>query len=510
MSAAVLETRAAKATLAAGLSMGLSVALQLVSVPVCLRYWGEETYGLWLALLALATLVRTLDFGFIAYVGNELNLQYHGDEQQLRTTLASGLWGALALGILELLAGALILASGALARLLGIPEEVAQHGRAALAFGILLFGFVSTGPSFGIVHKLLVPAGMLHQATWWFMGLQIAQTASLVAAAALGLTLGEAAVLFAVCLALIQGASALYVARKLPQFVPWWRRPSRVRAVRDLVRSTAMSGALLLTQAGTNGIVMVVSAGLGAAAVPAFTTVRTLTSLWTTLTNVLTAPLLPDVVRYHAQGEPRKLVAMLEAHWLVANCLVNLSILVCLPFLDLVYRTWTNGLVALDPGLLCIMLLVVVVGTPGSLIVVYLTGINHLRAVTALYAVRGLVPLAVGFALLPSLGLIGVGLGLAAGELLGPVLVGAWYLQLELRRSGGAGSPRWQPAAVGSALASGFLVLTWLRGPHFGVAYSAALVGVIGSVAWGWHAISAEVRARVLRLIGRAIGLGRR
>jgi O-antigen/teichoic acid export membrane protein len=503
VSGAVLETRAAKATLAAGLSMGLSVALQLVSVPVCLRYWGEETYGLWLALLALATLVRTLDFGFIAYVGNEVNLQYHRDEQQLRTTLASGLWGALALGVVELLAGALIIASGRLAGLLGIPEEIARHGRAGLAFGIVLLGFVSTGPCFGIVHKLLVPAGMLHQATWWFMGLQIAQTAALVAAAALGLSVGKAAVLFACSLAMIQGASALYVARKLPRFLPWWRHPSRSRALRDLVRSTAMSGALLLTQAGTNGVVMVISAGLGAAAVPAFTTIRTLTSLWTTLTNVLTSPLLPDVVRYHAQGEPRKLVAMLEAHWLVANCLVNLSILACFPFLDAVYRAWTRGLVELDPGLLCAMLLAVVVGAPGSLIAVYLTGINHLRAVTLLYAVRGVVPLAVGFTLLPSLGLTAVGAGIALGELLGPVLVGGLYLRSELQRSGSAVAPRWQPIALGSGLAAGVLVLQWVRGPDLGAAYFAALAGVLGSVVWGWLAISAEVRERVLRLVRR-------
>jgi O-antigen/teichoic acid export membrane protein len=499
VSAAVVETRAAKATLAAGLSMGLSVALQLVSVPLCLRFWGEETYGLWLALLALATLVRTPDFGFTAYVANEINLLYHGDLRELRRTLASALWGAWVLAGLELAAAALIVASGALAGLLGIPEEVARQGRAGLAFGILLFGFVAVGPYLGVVHKLLVPAGMLHQSTWWFMGLQIAQTAALVVAAVLGLNVTEAAILFAVCLALIQGASALYVARKLPQFLPWWRGPSRERAQRDLLRSTVMSGALLLTQAGTHGAVMVVSAGLGAAAVPAFTTLRTLTSLWTTLVNVLTAPLLPDVVRYHAQREPKKLVAMLEAHWLVANCLVNLSILVALPFVAPVYHAWTRGLIALDPALLWLLLLSVVVGTPGSLILVYLQGINDLRAVTALYAARGLVPLAVGAALLPSWGLAGLGVGIVLGELLGPVVVGGLYLRQKLRGSGAV--PRWQPVALGTLATAGFLILQLVGGPRMGVFYITSLFVVLSSVGWGWIAISPEVRVRVLRLL---------
>jgi O-antigen/teichoic acid export membrane protein len=501
---AVVETRAAKATLAAGLSMGLSIGLQLVSVPICLRYWGEETYGLWLALISLATLVRTPDFAFSAYVGNEINLQYHRDAQELRTTLASAVWGGAALALVEALAGVAILASGRLAPLLGIPEEVAEHGRAGLAFAVLMLGFVSLGPFLGIVHKLLVPAGMLHQATWWFMGLQIAQTSSLVVAAALGMTLGQAAALFVVCFAVLQGASAIYVARKLPGFFPWWRNPSPARAWRDLVRSAVMGGALLLTQASTNGAVMVVSAGLGAASVPAFTTVRTLTTLWTTLTNVLTGPLLPDVVRYHAQREPKKLVAMLEANWLISNAVVNLSVVACLPFLDTIYHTWTRRLVALDPGLLCLLLLAVVVGTPGALIVVYLTGINDLRAVTAVYSVRGLAPLVVGALLLPTLGVAGLGIGIVLGELLGPVVVGGLYLREHLRRAGSHEAPRWQPIALGSALASGFIGLQWAGGLHAGLAHVATFLGVLATVFWGWRGQSPEVRERVLRFARRA------
>src|SRR5687767_10330113 len=122
MSTGAVEVRAAKATLAAVLSMGLSVALQLISVPVCIRYWGEHTYGLWLALIALANLCRTFDFGFTAYVGNELNLLHHRDPHELRRRLAAAVWGALAVGAIELVVAALVVASGWLPDLLGVPE----------------------------------------------------------------------------------------------------------------------------------------------------------------------------------------------------------------------------------------------------------------------------------------------------------------------------------------------------------------------------------------------------
>jgi hypothetical protein len=123
--------------------------------------------------------------------------------------------------------------------------------------------------------------------------------------------------------------------------------------------------------------------------------------------------------------------------------------------------------------------------------------------VTALHAVRGLVPLAVGFALLPSLGLVGVGVGVALGELLGPVVIGGAYLREHLRALGNPVAPRWQPIALGTALTTGFLTLQWVRGPHFGAVYALALVGVLGSVFWGWVGLSTEVRVRVLRLVRR-------
>lgn len=504
MSAVGVETRAVKVALVTGLSTVLTVGLQLVSVPVCLRFWGNETYGLWLALFALFNVIRTLDAGFAAYVGNEINLRYHLDQLALRRTLASALAGAILVGSLQLLVGVLVVVSGALSGLLGVAPEIARDAGAAFALAVLLVGWVFTGPYLGVVHRLLVPAGMLYQATWWLMGFQVAQTASLVAAAVLGCSLSEAAVLFTAAQLGIYVASAFYIARKLPDYFPWWRQPSWRSGIRDSLRSTVMVGANLLAQVGTSGLVMLISAGLGAGAVPAFTTVRTIANLWTTLGNVLVSPLSPEVVRYHAQRDPKKLVTALEAHWLAANCLVNLSILACFPFFDDLYVYWTGGSVALDEALLSYLLLAVVVGTPGALITNYLVGINDLRAVTAIFAARGLVPLGAGLVLLPSLGMAGVGLGVVLGELVGPIALGLFRFRRQLGRFGsGLRPPAWGPVALGSGVVSAFLVAEATASPHLGAAYAAAAVAAAASALWGWWRVDVEVRERTLRLLRR-------
>src|SRR5262249_2100348 len=161
----------------------------LLSVPVCLRFWGAETYGLWLAIFALFNVLRTLDIGYCSYVGNEINILYHRDQVALRGTLASALAGAIAIAAAQLLAGIAIVHSGFLAGLLGVAPEVVRDQRAGLALVVLIVGWVLTGPYLGVVHRLQVPAGLLHQATWWLMGYQIVQAGALVSAAALRLEL---------------------------------------------------------------------------------------------------------------------------------------------------------------------------------------------------------------------------------------------------------------------------------------------------------------------------------
>jgi hypothetical protein len=104
-----IEHRAAKVSLVNGLSMILGVGSQLVSVPVCLHYWGKEAYGSWLALFSAFMLLRGLDGGYTAFVGNKLNYLYHQNTAALREHLSSAVFGIVIISFLQL-----ALAAGAL------------------------------------------------------------------------------------------------------------------------------------------------------------------------------------------------------------------------------------------------------------------------------------------------------------------------------------------------------------------------------------------------------------
>ena len=150
------------------------------------------------------------------------------------------------------------------------------------------------------------------------------------------------------------------------------------------------------------------------------------------------------------------------------------------------------------------LLLSIAVGTPGALIVQYLTGINELRAVTLIFTARGLLPLALGFALLPSLGLAGIGVALVVGEFIGPLCLGVLLFRRRLARLGiRSRAPTGLPMTLGTLSVALFLVMRATSAPHAQALHGAAVAGVLGSAVWGWSRVDAEVRERALRLLRR-------
>src|SRR6201999_4027716 len=103
MAGRTIERRAARVSLVNALSTALQLVFQFISVPVCLKYWGKESYGGWLALFSAFLLLRGLDGGFISYVGNKLNYLYHKDTAALRRHLSSAISGILVIGGIQIL-----------------------------------------------------------------------------------------------------------------------------------------------------------------------------------------------------------------------------------------------------------------------------------------------------------------------------------------------------------------------------------------------------------------------
>jgi O-antigen/teichoic acid export membrane protein len=497
-----IEHRAARVSSVTGISTLISVGFQLISVPICLHYWGKESYGSWLALYAVFMLVRSLDTGFVSYVGNKLNYLYHQDQNTLREHLASSITGIAIIGALQLSIGVAAMFSDNIVLLLGVSSDPATDHRSSLALLVLIGTWALSGSYFGIVHRLLIPTGMMYQAAWWSMGFQVSQFTGIILAAMLHFDMLQTSLLFVFIQFSIYLASAIYIRQKLPAYYPWWRGGRPRTGIKDLGRSMWLTASNLIQQGSLNGTVILVSALSGPAAVPVFTTVRTLANLWTNVTNVLTTPLLPEVVRYHAKGEGRKLVTVNEAYWVLVGTVVNLGILIIYPLIEPMYGYWTAHVVVFDKALLCLLLASVVVSNVGGLISLYLNGINSLRVVLAASVVRGTLGLGVGSFLFYHFGLAGFGMGILGGEILVLLMMGRYFVKRELSKQG-VSMPLRSLAPITISTAS---VLLFLMSDGFGFQltkyfYSVALLGVVGAALWGWRELESGVRSRLVYMI---------
>ena len=501
MSQLGIEHRAAKVSLVTGLSTTLSVAFQLTAVPVCLKYWGQERYGNWLALFAAFMLLRSLDAGYVAYVGNKLNQLYHRNTRALREHLSSAVAGIAVIGALQLVLVVGTLVSDHLATMLGMPAGRTSGLMDRLALLVLMTSWVLTGSYLGIVHRLLIPAGLMYQAAWWSMLFQVSQFVAIMVAALLQLGMLQTSVLFAIAQLVIYLASAIYVKQQLPTYYSWWHGWRVSTGLKDLGNSMLLTASNLIQQASTSGIVLMVAALAGPAGLPVFTTVRTLTNLWTNVTNVLTTPLLPDVVRFHAEGETHKLVAMNETYWVLVGSAVNWGVLLSYPLLAALYGYWTGHALKLDKPLLCLLLGSVVVTNAGALMAMHLNGINSLGIVLGTSLVRGVLGLGVGALTYAQLGLAGFGLGILAGEVAALIMTGRRFVKCELADKG----MKIPVAAFAPAMLGKGSVLLFLASEGFGclsaaLALPMAMMGVVTATVWGWKRLDRDVRERLVRL----------
>jgi O-antigen/teichoic acid export membrane protein len=508
MNDGALEHRAARVSLANGISTILAVAIQLISVPVCLRYWGKESYGTWLALQSAYLLLRGLDSGYGAYVGNKLNYLYHQNISAMRAHLSSAVFGIVIIGVLQLALAAGTLIFGPLSAALGISEDQAGGLAAKLGLLALMTSWALTGSYLGIVSRLMIPAGLMYQSAWWAMAFPVFQFAAVIASALLRLNMLETSLLFALAQTAVSVATALYVRGALPRFSPWLNGATTRVGLSDLRHSLFLTTSNLIQQGATNGSVLLISFMSGPIAVSMFTTVRTLTTVWISVTAILSGPLLPDVVRLHATGEVEKLVAINKAYWVLAGSAVNLGAILSYPLIPFIYDRWTAHAVALDQPLLCLLLCSVLVSNAGALMALHLNGINSLRIILAASAARAILGLGGGALGFKYYGLTSFGLGILAGEIAATLVTARHFVEYEIRAKGS----RMPASDFGPVSLSTGAVLLFFIGASFGwwsVGWAwilAVLCAAIASVL-GWNTLEPALRTRLKGIPGKLFRL---
>jgi O-antigen/teichoic acid export membrane protein len=502
-----IEYRAFKNTSVGVLSFLVTLCQTIVLVPILLRYWGNASYGLWLTLMAGFNLLQTLDLGHQNYIGNQLNVQYHSDIQQFRSTLGSSLLIAYFLGFVEIGICALLIASGSITYILSVSSTVIAEHQLSLGLMLLMTMWLVFGSVGGIIVRIMIPAGMLYESQWLGMVVRLTQFLSIIIVAVSGGNILAACLWYAV---LQSGMSLLifrYIKIKLPQFYPWWHGAQWREGLISLRKSLVLTFNSIGQQLSNNGLVILISVLFTSAVIPLFTTLRTLTNTAGAVTTIFITALFPDMIRFHATRESGKLTGVFNANWFISGICVNFGIILVLPIIETIYRFWTKGYLAFNPDLFFLLAVAISLANFGAGLSLYLAGINDLRSQTFITITRAGVLFLASYLLSSYCGILSIGIGCVLAEVLASVVLPVVFVnrrlsgfsaQLSLKHVGLAIMP---PALL--LLAGGVIMAHHVS---FSLVMMVLLPVLCAIYYANWKILGGDVQGRISSLASSVIG----
>jgi O-antigen/teichoic acid export membrane protein len=496
-----VERRALESTFIGGLSFLVTFGQTILLVPILLQFWGAERYGFWLSLSAVYGLLQTINTGHQNYIGNELCKFYTTNTIRIKKILASGIAVDSLLSLFSFISLLGIIAFGYLGSFLGVAQPLIIKHKLGLGIVILVGTWLINGSISGILGRLYAPSGLLSRSLWWGIITRLSQTLGVAFTAILGGDVLAACVISSIAITLVNMLLFWDISRNFYKLYPFWSGGDWKTGWLNLSKSIVLTSSIILLQLQNNGLILRVTAVLGAAAVPVFTTIRTLSNTLLQATTIITQPLIPEMTRYHAQGGHEKLASTISASWWIGSILINLSLVVTLPLVEPVYLHWTQEKIGFDWVLYLLLAWQTSIKNFGSPLVSYLVGINHLRAQGEMAIAQTTIVLGGAILFIAQYGLVAVGFAVVLGELVASVLIPTKFAAQELQRLGGK-FPSFQMVLALSSVALVGLVflgvgIGWLTPTIWAVVGG---LGLLPLYAAQWTQLPSEVKIRFWNL----------
>ena len=492
-----IHRRAFKNSFVGFISFAVNILQAFITVPILLSNWGNETYGVWIALFAGFTLFQSADNGHINYIGNKLNLLYNYDQAELKTTLSSSIIMAVIIGLFQIILILVLTSFQLLPGFLGVPIELISDLSIPLCLLILITGWFISGSFGGILHRLMIPAGFYFQSLWWGILYKTSQFISIILVVILGGDILEVSIFYTIVQLAVYYLTFIYIKNKIPEFYPWWTSANLKTAFLNFRKSLLLTFNSFTQQISSNGIILFISNMISSSTVPAFTTVRTITNTASSATNILISSLLPDIARFHTKKEDAKLNTLFNSHWFFSGIIVNIGLILLLPFIEILYMVWTKGLITFDYTLFISLVASISLINFGSGYYFYLTSINNLIAQTVITLSRVVLIFGTGFLLIPQLGLAGIGVAIFISEIFSSIIFPYYFVNKTFKTFDGSLNTK----TCITALLAPFIIITLLILELVGIDFNyliwvSALILIVLVYIFNWSILEEEIKHR--------------
>lgn len=395
-------------------SQVISIASNLLLVPLFLLAWTPQVYGEWVTLTALVAYLSTIDMGVGLYGVNKLTQAYaRNDLQEYRRYQST----FLTFYCVSALVGSVLIILVAWSLPFAAWLDIQETPSAQIPFVIVLLGIqVLWNVPQGLIISIYRTTGNLAK-TQWIINVQRLLVLGVVTwGLIVGVNMVQLAFLQLTPMILITSATLWDVYRRQPMLFPVFPGADWNTFLMTLKPSLLFAVFVLTTPLVVQGTVLLVSAILGTLAVVVFTTTRTLINMVRQVIAAISYAIWPELTIIESRGEVTKLV---RATYLT----VTLTMVLGFSFGSALWfegasviQSWTRHQVQPDVMLLRMFLVqttfsVIVASVGLSAVATNRHRTNSLAALAG--SVAGLVFAAV---LIRPMGVVGVPLGLLAGE----------------------------------------------------------------------------------------------
>ncbi len=405
---------------AAWARIGVTMLSQLVLVPLYLSYWTVETYGIWLAVHALANVLCTLDFGHQTFLEYEFLRIGKDQPAELSKHLSSGIFIGICLSIFQALLIIILIVSGMLPTLFGefkLANQSILHdaGIVLLLQGITWLICTSTT---GLFTRALAPFGYYPRMSWWEVlnaTLSIfAPVVAVVLGANLLITSLVAAGATIVCNC-FQYCDIFHLFLKEQINIS---TPSLRLGLKNLLYSFIISGRNLLENVRQQGVRLILTPLSSATGLAAFSTIRTGANVALQGMATVSNPLMPELMRFLHQRDQKRIDSAFGTVWIVVVALLAPAVVMLQAFIKPLYFIWTRGQVPFNPWLFATLSQAVLIYASAQPAIAVVKGNNLLKPQFSISALAAIVVIGGMWILVPDVGILGAGVSLLIAEVI--------------------------------------------------------------------------------------------
>ncbi len=392
--------------------------MQLLALPIYLRYWDLARYGTWLMLSAVPAYFTMADVGMLTAAGNKMTMEIgRGDLENANRTFQSAFVFMLStcLAFLALTIGVLSF----------VNFPILDHSEYKVTLGLLISvvllaffnglaeavfrstGRYGLGTTLGNTIRLAeLTGGMI--GLWW-NGSFVAVALGMLFARATGMLL------------------CIYYAIHSTKQIHWGTKLASIAEVRSMIKPAAMFMVFPMVNAlSFQGFTLLVGGIFGTVTAAIFNTYRTMARVSFQATSTLSTAIAPEMSRLYGSAKMESLRRLfIRSNRISVLIAFGVPVAIAL-FAPKLLAAWTHGRIPYKPALLFAMLLYAAVSSLWHIPRMLLISINRHMRMAAFLVLLTVATLLVGWAVGESSSVVAVVWVLIVSELIMAVISNTW------------------------------------------------------------------------------------